>query len=169
VTKPEIKTHQAVTSIPMIVFLIHLVSLLNLADDSGNISKADKIMDVSRDAFYPYKEVIDDGGVESLFDKNRRVSNLKNRIDLNTEIAVTRYAIDESTHYEAGVCNKLICKGIFVSDIDTAYPGYLSSQYKFYVAHYKLYPTKILIAAAVMINDHHCHSMLKMTDLYCAS
>ncbi len=77
--------------------------------------------------FILIKEVIDDGGVESLFDKNRRVSNLKNRIDLNTEIAVTRYAIDESTHYEAGVCNKLSCKGIFVSDIDTTHPGYLSS------------------------------------------
>ena len=55
----------------------HKVGLLNLADELGNISKACKMMGVSRDTFYRYKEAVDDGGVESLFDKNRRVPNPK--------------------------------------------------------------------------------------------
>ncbi len=34
----------------------HKVGLLNLADELGNISKACKMMGVSRDTFYRYKE-----------------------------------------------------------------------------------------------------------------
>lgn len=34
----------------------HKVGLLNLADDLGNVAKASKMMEVSRDAFYRYKE-----------------------------------------------------------------------------------------------------------------
>ena len=45
-------------------------------------------MCVSRDTFYRYKAAIDDGGVEALFDKNRRKENPKNRVDEVTEEAV---------------------------------------------------------------------------------
>ena len=92
-----------------------LVGLLNLADELGNISKACKMMGVSRDTFYRYKEAVDDGGVESLFDKNRRVPNPKNRVDLNIETAVIQYAIDEPAHGQVRVSNELRRKGIFVS------------------------------------------------------
>ena len=93
----------------------HKVGLLNLADELGNISKACKMMGVSRDTFYRYKEAVDDGGVESLFDKNRRVPNPKNRVDLNIETAVIQYAIDEPAHGQVRVSNELRRKGIFVS------------------------------------------------------
>ena len=56
------------------------------------------MMGVSRDTFYRYKEAVDDGGVESLFGKNRRIPNPKNRVDLNIETAVIHYAIDASAH-----------------------------------------------------------------------
>ena len=92
----------------------HKVGLLNLADELGNISKACKMMGVSRDTFYRYKEAVDDGGVESLFDKNRRVPNPKNRVDLNIETAVIQYAIDEPAHGQVRVSNELRRKGIFV-------------------------------------------------------
>jgi ACT domain-containing protein len=59
----------------------HKVGLLNLADELGNISKACKMMGVSRDTFYRYKEAVNDGGVEALLDQNRRVPNVKNRVD----------------------------------------------------------------------------------------
>ena len=93
----------------------HKVGLLNLADELGNISKACKMMGVSRDTFYRYKEAVDDGGVESLFNKNRRVPNPKNRVDLNIETAVIQYAIDEPAHGQVRVSNELRRKGIFVS------------------------------------------------------
>ena len=44
----------------------HKVGLLNLADELGNISKACKMMGVSRDTFYRYREAVNDGGVEAL-------------------------------------------------------------------------------------------------------
>ena len=93
----------------------HKVGLLNLADELGNISKACKMMGVSRDTFYRYKEAVGDGGVESLFDRNRRVPNPKNRVDLNIETAVIQYAIDEPAHGQVRVSNELRRKGIFVS------------------------------------------------------
>ena len=43
----------------------HKVGLLNLADELGNISKACKMMGVSRDTFYRYQEAVNDGGVEA--------------------------------------------------------------------------------------------------------
>ena len=76
----------------------HKVGLLNLADELGNISKACKMMGVSGDTFYRYKEAVDDGGVESMFDKNR--------VDLNIETAVIQYAIDEPAHGQVRVSNE---------------------------------------------------------------
>ena len=93
----------------------HKVGLLNLADELGNISKACKMMGVSRDTFYRYKDAVDEGGVESLFDQNRRVPNRKNRVDPNIEQAVSEYAIKQPAHGQVRVSNELRKKGIFVS------------------------------------------------------
>ncbi len=70
------------------------VGLLNLAQELGNISKACKVMGLSRETFYRYQRAVDDGGVEALLDKNRRVPNIKNRIDGTTESAVLAFAIE---------------------------------------------------------------------------
>jgi len=93
----------------------HKVGLLNLADELGNISKACKMMGVSRDTFYRYKDVVDEGGVESLFDQNRRDPNRKNRVDPNIEQAVSEYAIEQPAHGQVRVSNELRKKGVFVS------------------------------------------------------
>ena len=93
----------------------HKVGLLNLADELGNISKACKMMGVSRDTFYRYKEAVRDGGVEALLDQNRRVPNTKNRVDPAVEVAVTQYAIDQPAHGQVRVSNELRKKGVFVS------------------------------------------------------
>lgn len=93
----------------------HKVGLLNLAAELGNISKACKMMGVSRDTFYRYKEAVDDGGVDALFEKSRRVPNRKNRVDPNIESAVIQYAIDEPAHGQVRVSNELRRKGVFVS------------------------------------------------------
>lgn len=40
----------------------HKAGLLNLAEELGNVSKACKVMGVSRDTFYRYQELVEDGG-----------------------------------------------------------------------------------------------------------
>lgn len=66
----------------------HKTGLLNLAEELSNVSRACKIMDVSRDTFYRYRELADEGGVDALINRSRRAPNLKNRTDEATEQAV---------------------------------------------------------------------------------
>ncbi len=56
----------------------HKVGLLNLAEELGNVSKACQIMGLSRDMFYRYRDAVEEGGVEALLEKTRRVPNPRN-------------------------------------------------------------------------------------------
>jgi transposase InsO family protein len=91
------------------------VGLLNLAEELGNVSRACKVMGFSRDTFYRYKSAVDEGGVESLFDKSRRQPNLKNRTDDATEAAVLSAAIDFPAYGQLRASNELRKAGVFVS------------------------------------------------------
>ena len=93
----------------------HKVGLLNLAEELNNVSQACKIMGVSRDTFYRYKELVDEGGLENLIDRSRRTPNLKNRVDEKTESAVINYAIDYPAHGQVRTSNELRKQGVFVS------------------------------------------------------
>ena len=93
----------------------HKVGLLNLAEELGNVSKACKIMGLSRDTFYRYKAAVDEGGVDALLDKSRRKPNLKNRVDEQTEQAVIKFAIDYPAYGQLRASNELRKLGIFVS------------------------------------------------------
>ena len=93
----------------------HKVGLLNLAEELGNVSKACKVMGLSRDTFYRYKAAVDEGGVEALFDKSRRQPNHKNRVESAIEEAVTAYAIEYPAHGQLRSSNELRKQGIFVS------------------------------------------------------
>ena len=61
----------------------HKIGLLNLATELGNVSKACKMMGLSRDTFYRYQNAVAEGGIEALFEANRRKPNLKNRVEQN--------------------------------------------------------------------------------------
>jgi len=74
-----------------------------------------KIMGMSRDTFYRYKDAVEDGGIEALIDQNRRKPNLKNRVEEHTEIAVIEYAIEFPAHGQARASNELRKKGVFIS------------------------------------------------------
>ena len=93
----------------------HKVGLLNLAEELNNVSQACKIMGVSRDTFYRYKEAVEAGGVESLIEESRKKPNPKNRIDPVIEQTVVDYAIEEPAHGQVRASNELRKRGIFVS------------------------------------------------------
>ena len=93
----------------------HKVGLLNLAQELGNVSKACKVMGFSRDTFYRYQELVEEGGVEALVNQSRRTPNLKNRVDEQTEEAVVQHAIDFPAHGQARTSNELRKKGVFIS------------------------------------------------------
>ena len=93
----------------------HKVGILNLAEELGNVSKACKVMGVSRDTFYRYQELMDQGGIEALINKNKKVPNLKNRVDEATEQAVIDYAVEQPAYGQQRTSNELRKQGIFVS------------------------------------------------------
>ncbi len=93
----------------------HKVGLLNLAEELGNVSKACQVMGLSRDTFYRYKSAVEEGGVEALFEVNRRKPNEKNRVDEKTEQAVVDYATAFPAHGQARTSNELRKQGVFVS------------------------------------------------------
>lgn len=93
----------------------HKAGLLNLAEELGNVSKACKIMGFSRDTFYRYQELVQDGGVDSLISRSKRKPNPKNRVDDAVEKAVLEYALEQPAHGQHRTSNELRKKGIFVS------------------------------------------------------
>ena len=93
----------------------HKIGLLNLAEELGNVSKACRIMGLSRDTFYRYQNAVEQGGIDALVDQNRRKPNIKNRVDDHTEVAVVAYAIEQPAHGQARASNELRKHGVFIS------------------------------------------------------
>ncbi len=93
----------------------HKAGLLNLAAELGNVSRACKVMGVSRDTFYRYQELVEEGGIDSLINRSRRTPNVKNRVDETIEQAVVAYAVAEPSHGQHRTSNELRKNGVFVS------------------------------------------------------
>jgi len=91
------------------------IGLLNLAQELGNISKACKVMGFSRDTFYRYQELVDQGGLENLIERSRRKPNVKNRVDEQTEGSVIRIATDFPAYGQCRASNELRKQGVFIS------------------------------------------------------
>lgn len=93
----------------------HKAGLLNLAEELHNVSRACKVMGVSRDTFYRYRELVNDGGIDALIDKSKRIPNLKSRVDEATEQAVIEMAIEFPAYGQLRVSNELRRQGTFIS------------------------------------------------------
>lgn len=91
------------------------IGLLNLAEELGNVSKACRVMGFSRDTFYRYQELVETGGVESLFEQSRRKANVKNRADEATQNAVLGFAVEFPAYGQLRASNELRRQGIFIS------------------------------------------------------
>jgi transposase InsO family protein len=91
------------------------LGLLNLAQELGNVSKACKIMGLSRDTFYRYQNALEAGGLEALVEKSRRKPNQKNRTDEATEAAVVAFALEQPAYGPLRASNELRKQGVFIS------------------------------------------------------
>ncbi len=103
----------------------HKAGLLNLAEELGNVSKACKVMGLSRDTFYRYQELVETGGIDALINQSRRTPNLKNRVDGETEQAVLSSMPSTSLHMvkseQAMNCVNLVCLSLLVAFVQSGF------------------------------------------------
>ena len=91
------------------------LGLLKLAEKLGNVSEACKVLGYSRDSFYRFQKLYEEGGDLALKEISRSKPLLKNRIEKELEDIVVAYAVEQPSHGQARASNELRKKGISIS------------------------------------------------------
>ncbi|MFO6421784.1 helix-turn-helix domain-containing protein, partial [Hylemonella sp. W303a] len=92
------------------------LSLLQLAEELGNVAKAAQIMGFHRDTFYEVRKAFQSGGVAALVEQRRGTRNPHpNRVSPEVEAAVLDHCLKYPTHGAARVANDLRLEGVNVS------------------------------------------------------
>lgn len=91
------------------------LGVLELAKQLGNVSKACNVMGYSRDSFYRFKQLYENGGEEALQEISRKKPNIKNRVPDYVEEAVINLAIENPALGQVRASHELSQRGILVS------------------------------------------------------
>jgi transposase InsO family protein len=92
------------------------LSLLKLAEELGNVSKACQIMGYHRDSFYEIRRAFQSGGVSALVEQKRGPRGPHpNRVSPEIEQRILEYALEKPTHGSQRVANELRLQGLTVS------------------------------------------------------
>lgn len=91
------------------------LGLLELAKQLGNVSQACKVMGYSRDSFYRFQELYEQGGEQALVDMSRKKPLLKNRVPEHVEQAIIALAIENPALGQLRASQELAQRGILVS------------------------------------------------------
>jgi transposase InsO family protein len=92
------------------------LSLLALAEELGNVSKACQLMGYHRDSFYEIKRAFQVGGTQALVEQKRGPRGPHpNRVSPEIEAAILRYSLEHPTRGQQRVANDLRMAGQQVS------------------------------------------------------
>lgn len=91
------------------------LGLLKLAEKLGNVSEACKVLGYSRDSFYRFQKLYEEGGEMALKEISRSKPLLKNRIEKELEDIVVSYATEQPAHGQQRVSNELVKRGHIVA------------------------------------------------------